>query len=113
MRDHDLHGRFDQWFAKSATERKNHTEVLQGQYARVRLRYIDGWVHIANIAVRLKHRRQGVFTSFLEHCEETGSSIVVEFVENEHLQQFMERRQGYAREDRTAGYAPSWRREAR
>jgi hypothetical protein len=74
----------------------------------IRLRYIDGWVHIAAVAVKRQHQWQGVFADFLAHCEETGCTIVVEFVENEHLRRFMERRQGYAKEDNTVGFAPSW-----
>jgi hypothetical protein len=110
MIDNVLHDKFDRWLARSRT---NHTKVIRGRYAGARVRYIDGTVVIAVIAVKLKYRRQGVWTAFLEHCEQTGRPLLVEFVEEPILQQFMEERPGYTKEDYiTGGYAPSWRRPA-
>jgi hypothetical protein len=107
--DHQLHSRFDQWLAKSEASGRTNVRVLRGSYAAARMRYWDGRIHIAVIWVKRKHRRQGVFTAFLVHCEATGRVVVLEWVENEHLQRFMERRPGYDKEDRTGGLAPTWR----
>ena len=109
MRDHDLHSRFDQWLKTSAAAGRNTIRVLKGSYAKARLRYVDGAIHIAVVTVKRKHQRQGVWTSFLEHCEQTGRGIVVECVEDDFLQRFMERRPGYAKEDTTDGFGPSYR----
>jgi GNAT superfamily N-acetyltransferase len=107
--DHQLHSRFDQWLAKSEARGRTNVRVLVGAYAKTRMRYWDGRIHIAVVAVKRKHQRQGVFTAFLEHREATGRVVVVEWVENDHLQRFMERRPGYDKEDDTGGLAPTWR----
>ncbi len=111
MYDHVLHSWFDQWLETSAASGKNNIRVLSGQYAKARMRYVDGVAHIAVVTVKRNRQRQGVWTSFLEHCEETGRTVVVESVEDDFLQQFMQRRPGYAKED-TGGFGPSYRRAA-
>ena len=103
MIDDVLHADIDRWLAKSSVEQDNNTTVLRSPCAAARMRYIGGAVHIANITVKPKYRRQGVFTGFLAHCEETGRAIVVENVENEHLQKFMSGRPGYIKRDTKVG----------
>jgi hypothetical protein len=111
MHDHDLHSRFDQWLQTSAASGKTNIRVLKGQYAKARMHFVDGVVHIAVVTVKRRHQRQGVFTAFLEHVEQTGRTVVVESVEDDYLQGFMQRRPGYTRED-TGGFGPSYRRAA-
>jgi hypothetical protein len=83
MYDHVLHSSFDQWLATSAANGKSNIRVLSGQYAKARMRYIDGAVHIAVLTVKRNRQRQGIWTRFLEHCEKTGRTVVVESVEDE------------------------------
>ena len=87
---------------ESAASGKTNIRVLKGQYAKARMRYVDGAVHIAVVTVKRNRQRQGVWTGFLEHCEETGRAVVVESVEDDYLQRFMQRRPGYVKEDTLA-----------